>query len=149
MDKRKELSWPQLFIRAATRPFDYKSKASRAEYWVFCLGELGLLLFLQMAQWTLWQMQIVLINQLYFGEGEGFEIAGLAANLVGVLVSTASMAHLFALIYSWIVNTSLTNRRLRDLKMNTWLTPVFMIPVLNLILALIFFTRKSSEMEAS
>jgi uncharacterized membrane protein YhaH (DUF805 family) len=69
--------------------------------------------------------------------------------LLGLIVSIGDIVSVVATIFSILPTIAVTNRRLRDLEMNTWLTPVFLIPCLNLILALIFFTRKSPVPETT
>ena len=143
MNARKELSWPQLFKRAATRPFDYQSKSSRAEFWVFTITQVVILTALNTVNFTITQIQNILVSSLTIYELEnGFGPAIALTSLMGTLLD---IIYLIGIIYSGITSIALINRRLRDLAMNTWLTPVFLIPCVSLILALIFFTRQSPD----
>lgn len=131
------LSWPQLFKRAATKPFDYRSTSSRAEYWVFVISMAVVQAIVSM---------IVTIGTAFYvyastaPESMGSESSGLIS--VGVLLSVVSVLNFLISIYIILATSALANRRLRDLQMNTWLTPLFLIPCLNFILALVYFTRK-------
>ena len=140
MTQRADKNWTTLFAEGFSKAFDYHSKASRADFWIFYLGTTiintiiglyhvifsdirgGLLLH------NLTHSPFLLLSLL------GHFLDGLAA-AIDVIRLPFTIATLFCLI-------SLTNRRLRDLSMNTWLTFLFLIPCLNVILALLFFTRK-------
>ena len=143
MNKRKKPSWPQLFKRAATKPFDYGSKSSRAEFWVFTIMQVVILTALNTINFTITQTQNILVSSLTFHElDNGFGPAMAITSLLGNLLN---IIYLIGIIYFGITSIALINRRLRDLRMNTWLTPIFLIPCVSLILALIFFTRQSPD----
>ena len=143
MNAKKELSWPQLFKRALTRPFDYQSKSSRAEFWVFTITQVVILTALNTVNFTITQIQNILVSSLTIYEIEnGFGPAIAITSLLGTLLN---IIYLIGIIYFGITSIALINRRLRDLAMNTWLTPVFLIPCVSLILALILFTRQSPD----
>ena len=143
MNERKEASWPQLFKRAATRPFDYQSKSSRAEFWVFTITQVVILTALNTVNFTITQIQNILVNSLTIYELEnGFGASIAITSLLGTLLD---IIYLIGIIYFGVTSIALINRRLRDLRMNTWLTPIFLIPCVSLILALIFFTRQSPD----
>ena len=147
MNARKESSWPQLFKRAVTRPFDYKSKSSRAEFWVFTITQVVILTTLNTLNFTITQIQNILVGSLTLYELEnGFGPAMAFTSMLGTLLD---IIYLIGIIYFGITSIALINRRLRDLRMNTWLTPVFLIPCVSLILTLIFFTRQSPEQETT
>ena len=62
-------------------------------------------------------------------------------NLMGLIISHGSTMSMISTIFSILPTIEVTNRRLRDLGMNALLTTTFLIPCVNLILALVFFTR--------
>ena len=92
---------------------------------------------------TVTHIQNILVSSLTFHELEnGFGPAIAITSLLGNLLN---IIYLTGIIYFGITSIALINRRLRGLRMNTWPTPIFPIPCVSLILALIFFTRQSPE----
>ena len=123
------------FFEGYKKAFDYKSTSSRAAFWCFLLGYIVLYLPLKIVQALSIQSMSILYSS---------DFNSLAVNALSIVSSTAQIIIFLLTVSSLACTISLTNRRLRDLGMNTWLTPVFMMPVLNIILPLVFFTRKGA-----
>ena len=124
------------FFEGYKKAFDYKSTSSRAAFWYFSLGYIVLYLPLKILQAVSMQSMLILYSS---------DFNSLAVNALSIVSLTAQIIIFLLTVSSSVCAISLTNRRLRDLGMNTWLTPVFIIPFLNIILPLVFFTRKGAS----
>ena len=141
MSISNNLNWRQLFLQGFAKAFDYKSKSTRAAYWSFVIGCTLILLGTTALRFGLRGLGIYLFNLSPDCSDPGACIN--AVHLVALISELAGFARFLFILGSLVAHVSLTTRRLRDLSMNPWLTPVFFIPCAGIVLSLIFFTRKA------
>ena len=121
------------FFEGLKKAFDYKSTTTRIAYWYFWLGFIVYYFPIKI-------IQALSESMLYFSDA-----SDLIQVALGIISHTTTLLIFLLIITSLFCQISLANRRIRDLGMNTWLTPLFIVPILNIILSLIFFTRKGSS----
>ena len=127
----------QSYFAAWKRPFDFKSRSSRKEYWYFNLLNIFLYLFLRLINRIFIDNSDLLIGDLV---NKGF-----LSVLLMVLSKTIVIFTLLLILGIMWVSIPLTVRRIRDVGMSWKWIFLALIPYLGQIFVLIFLTRTSIQ----
>ena len=125
----------QSYFAAWKKPFDFKSRTGRKEYWYFYLLNIFPFIFLRIIQGVLGNIAALSLGD--FG-GNGF-ISGFLLVLIKTL---GIFSTLFLLGIMW-TSIPLTVRRIRDVGMSWRWIFLAKLPIFGEIFALIFLTRTS------
>ena len=123
------------FILAWKKPFDFRSKTSRRDFWFYELATIVLFLVINVLQNIITNLQYAFI-----------ESASLISEIFAVVGQTISILSFLFTLGSLIIGISISVRRLRDIsKKWTWIF-IQLIPILgNLYFYLYLMTRPSNK----
>ncbi len=125
------------YFNAWKRPFDFKGRSNRQEYWYFTLLSIFPFFFINLLTSFLDAVSLSLIN-----DSGSFEFIPIFLPVISTTIKIFSL-----LLFSGFIWTSipLTVRRIRDVGMRWQWIFLSLIPYIGNIFALIFLTRTSID----
>ena len=134
------------FFDGIKKVMDYKTTSSRSCYWYFMLGAALLISCLLILNGIVSNAYMAFYADTIFDDSASYSPVLLILNSLAFITSLCLFV---ANLIIKLCSISLSNRRLRDLKINTWMTLLFAVPILDLMLSLILFTKKGFYSQGS